>query len=299
MANSTSPSNVTPSSESSTVRLKTVSSTRNKTDEISKFENRVISMSLYGSNPRYTQGAIENAKLIDRVFPGWKLRIYLPKTEKSRHYSRKDLDVPSHVIQQLESLNVDLVFMNILTTGVKPVMWRFLVASDDTVDRFIVRDADSRLIPRDAAEVELWIQSGKAFHCIRDHPGHGGWPISGGLWGGVTSHLKFILKKNETFRKDMERNEVEYKQETVFLKEIVLPQVKDVAYCSDSVSCDKWEPSHPFATNRSENLEFIGEVIIDGHRRQHDVDILQKTSNKPEVYSKCRSLGLIVLIFLV
>ena len=106
-------------------------------------------MSLYGSHPRHTQGAIENAKLIDKVFPGWKLRLYLPNTEKSTHSAVKDLSVPSDVIKQLESLNVDLVFINISTTLVKPMFWRFLVANDVRVDRFIVRDADSRLISRD------------------------------------------------------------------------------------------------------------------------------------------------------
>ena len=49
------------------------SSTRNVTNagDVTKRkdEKRVISMSLYGSNPRYTRGAIENAKLVDKVFP--------------------------------------------------------------------------------------------------------------------------------------------------------------------------------------------------------------------------------------
>ena len=64
-----------------------------------KDENRVISMSLYGSNPRYTRGAIENAKLVDKVFPGWKLRIYLSNAS--------NLAVPHDIVHQLESLNVD------------------------------------------------------------------------------------------------------------------------------------------------------------------------------------------------
>ena len=62
-------------------------------------------MSLYGSNPRYTRGAIENAKLVDKVFPGWKLRIYLSNAS--------DVAVPHDIVHQLKSLNVDLVFMNL------------------------------------------------------------------------------------------------------------------------------------------------------------------------------------------
>ena len=252
-----------------------------KTETTMRFEKRVISMSLYGSYARYTRGAIENAKLVDKVFPGWKLRIYLPKTDRSR----KDLVVPDNVIKQLKSLNVDLIFINFSTAVVKPMMWRFLVANDVTVDRFIVRDADSRLIPRDATEVERWIQSGKAFHCIRDHPGHSGWPISGGLWGGLVPYLKLILNQ-DTFRQKMENYGLHYTQDMVFLRDVVWPQVKHLAYCSDSASCDKWESSHPFTTNRSRKLEFVGEVIINGHRRHIDVDILRKTPVNPRCIPK-------------
>ena len=171
-------------------RTENLTTTRNVTNTggvaKGKEENRVISMSLYGSDPRYTRGAIENAKLITKVFPGWKLRIYLSNVS--------NVGVPSDIVKQLKTSNVDLVFMNPSTTKVKPMMWRFLVANDVTVDRFIVRDADSRLIPRDATEVEVWIQSGKAFHCIRDHSGQVGWPISGGLWGGIPSKLRLLVK---------------------------------------------------------------------------------------------------------
>lgn len=52
------------------------------------------------------------------------------------------------------------------------------------VDRWIVRDSDSRLNPRERFAVEEWIQSGKAVHTIRDHPNHER-PLNGGLWGGT------------------------------------------------------------------------------------------------------------------
>ena len=243
-----------------------------------KDENRVISMSLYGSNPRYTRGAIENAKLVDKVFPGWTLRIYLSNT--------LNVAVPHDIVHQLKSLNVDLVFMNPLTTPVKPMMWRFLVANDVTVDRFIVRDTDSRLIPRDATEVERWIQSGKAFHCIRDHQGHGDWPVSGGLWGAVPSQLHLIVKNN-TFEGKMGEFGHQYSKDQQFLRDVVWPQVKHEAYCSDSFTCHKWESSHPFATNRSNNFEFVGEIIDgNGHRRLNGFKAIQKNPGSVECTPK-------------
>lgn len=53
-------------------------------DDISKtafdLRRRVISMVLYGSDARYTMGAIRNAQLLPVVFPGWKLRFYVKQT---------------------------------------------------------------------------------------------------------------------------------------------------------------------------------------------------------------------------
>ena len=249
--------------------IKNVTNTANVTK--GKEENRVISMSLYGSNPRYTRGAIENAKLIDKVFPGWKLRIYLSNT-----------GVPQDIVDKLKSLNVDLVFMNRVTTSVKPMMWRFLVANDVTVDRFLVRDADSRLIPRDATEVERWVQSGKAFQCIRDHSGQVGWPVSGGLWGAVPSQLRLLVNK-DTFDIKMGEFGSQFFKDMEFLRDVVWPQVKHDAYCSDSFTCHKWESSHPFATNRSDNFEFVGEVIQgNGQRRYGDFQTIKKNPGSAE-----------------
>ena len=64
------------------------------------------------------------------------------------------------------------------------MFWRFLVADDASVERFIVRDSDSRLNAREAHAVAEWMKSGKKVHTIRDHPNHDR-PLNGGLWGGV------------------------------------------------------------------------------------------------------------------
>jgi hypothetical protein len=43
--------------------------------------------------------------------------------------------------------------------GIAGMFWRFLVAEDDAVDRYIVRDSDSRLNAREAAAVAEWMAS--------------------------------------------------------------------------------------------------------------------------------------------
>eukprot|EP00962_Isochrysis_galbana_P028772 scaffold9124_cov101-Isochrysis_galbana.AAC.1 len=73
------------------------------------------------------------------------------------------------------------------------MFWRFFAAADPAVDRFISRDVDSRLMPRDAVAVSEWEASDFAFHVIRDHPSHSRYPMSGGLWGCVKGALPEIM----------------------------------------------------------------------------------------------------------
>ena len=84
-----------------------------------------------------------------------------------------------------------------------PMVWRFLVASDKNVERYIVRDIDSRLSVREKQAVDEWIKSGKMFHVMRDHPSHSHYPMSGGMWGGTQNAISDmdVLLNNEKLKK--------------------------------------------------------------------------------------------------
>jgi hypothetical protein len=125
-------------------------------------ENRYVAFSLYGvGTTRYTVGAIENAKIVNTYFPGWKLRFYLTGP------------VDEAVLDTLKDLGAELVKSS------ASMFARFLIADDPTVDRYLVRDADSRLSSRDRLATEEWIQSGKKFSIMRDHMNHCH-PMNGG-----------------------------------------------------------------------------------------------------------------------
>jgi hypothetical protein len=99
----------------------------------------VISYGLYGSNPKYTAGAIENAALAAKYFSGWTPRYYA------------SADVPTDVRLKLEDLGAEVIAAETLGAvgqggkgmGIAGMFWRFLVADDTMVDRFIIRDTDS------------------------------------------------------------------------------------------------------------------------------------------------------------
>ena len=59
------------------------------------------------------------------------------------------------------------------------MIWRLLPLIDPTVDRYMSRDIDSQVNPREVAAVNQWLQSKYTFHVMRDHWAHD-MPILGG-----------------------------------------------------------------------------------------------------------------------
>jgi hypothetical protein len=78
------------------------------------------------------------------------------------------------------------------------MMWRFTACDDDDVEMFISRDTDSRLSIREKEAVDEWIESGRNFHIMRDHPYHVT-AIMGGMWGMRKDAIKGMKTKIENF----------------------------------------------------------------------------------------------------
>jgi len=230
----------------------------------------VVAMSLYGSELRYTAGVIRNAYLARQNFPGWQLWVYVESPSSSKYPA-----VPEDVISRLVGVGAEVHYISPDDDFIPPMMWRFLVADDAGVDWFIVRDADSRLTPRDAAAVATWMRSGRAFHCIRDHPSHAAYAVSGGLWGGRAPVLRLALRRS--WASMMRGVAAGYLNDMNFLNGVIWPRVERLAYCVDSVSCDRWKNAFPFPVARH-GYEHVGQVYDEHDRpRKDDVQILKHT----------------------
>lgn len=223
----------------------------------------VVAMSLYGSELRYTTGVIRNAYLVRQNFPGWRLWVFIESPSSSKYPA-----VPEDLISRLVGVGAEVHYVSPEDDFVPPMMWRFLVADDAGVDWFIVRDADSRLTPRDAAAVATWMRSGRAFHCIRDHPSHAGYAVSGGLWGGRAPLLRLALRRS--WASMMRGVAAGYLDDMNFLNSVIWPRVERLAYCVDSVSCERWRNAVPFPVARR-GFEHVGQVY-DEHDRPRDID---------------------------
>ena len=142
----------------------------------------VIAFSLWGEQPAYVHGAIENARLATHLYYGWSTRIY------------HDDSVPADAIQTLQRAGAQTVrIADPALQAIKP-MWRFMAANDPEVDWFLCRDADSRLNAQELLAVQAWLHSGQPFHIMRDHIFHMEL-ILAGMWGGAAGVLPNIRQQ--------------------------------------------------------------------------------------------------------
>lgn len=202
---------------------------------------KLITFSLWGGNPKYTIGAIRNAKLAKEVYPGWVCRFYIGQS------------TPINIVNELSNNdNVELVMMDELGNW-SSMFWRFYPASEDDVDVMISRDCDSRVNNREKIAVLEWLDSDKGFHIMRDHPWHGT-HILGGMWGAKKNVLPNIRNQIDNFVKG------EFWQvDQNFLTQVIYPLIKD-----NSIVHDEYhnfdECKRKFPTERI-NKEFVGDVF--------------------------------------
>ena len=68
---------------------------------------RVIAMSLYGRDPRYTWGVLRNAQLVPVHLPDWTLRVYVAADPAPPR-----LAVPPRIVNKLRLLGADIALVS-------------------------------------------------------------------------------------------------------------------------------------------------------------------------------------------
>jgi hypothetical protein len=222
---------------------------------------KVISFSLWGSIPMHNLGAVRNAQIAKELFPDWKCIFYCFSS------------VPDSIIEMLSNMdNVEI--RKVEGVGDNTGMFnRFLPISEENVEYCIIRDADSRLSPREKIAIDEWIQSNKDFHIMRDHPYHGT-PILGGMWGIKGGIIKNISEAIKQFNASSDKG-----QDQFFLTKYVFPLIQQ-----GKISClihDPFFDKKPFPANckrgdENNGVWFIGQVFDENDKfnSQSDIDIL-------------------------
>lgn len=187
---------------------------------IDRPQENVISFSLFGSQERYLRGAVKNAIIASGLYPGWRCRYYCDET------------VPAPARKALSEAGAEVRMMPKPPRAADGLFWRFLVADDPTVVRFLIRDCDSVINIRERRAVDEWLTSGRFYHTMRDHAAHTDLLLAG-LWGGTARLLPPLQKMLEGFGYNPITESRTADQ--LFLGRVVWPMIKDHILIHDRV----------------------------------------------------------------
>ena len=221
-----------------------------------KIMKKVISFSIYGDNPKYTIGLIRNLELIKEIYPEWTTYVYFNDT------------VPLDIINEVKSFdNVETFDMTQLQ--IPGMFWRFQPNDDKYVERFIVRDTDSRITLRERSAVVEWCEEGRMLHIMRDHPHHN-YVMLGGMWGMVCQN-NFNMKEefiNYTNSKEL----YEKMTDMNFLRDVIYNK-----FGQNSTVHANYHKFEPWAQNFTDELtdkRFVGEIINEDESREYHYTLI-------------------------
>ncbi len=177
----------------------------------------IIAFSLWGDGAKYCDGAVANAEARASIYPGWTCRFYVDDT------------VPDPVRGKLVASGAQVQMMQ-RKSPFDGLFWRFLPMNDGHTRHFLVRDADSVINTRERAAVEQWLQSGKAFHVMRDWWTHTE-VILAGMWGGVGGVLPPLGRMLKGFKPGSLAN---WHLDQWFLRQCVWPTARQSCLIHDS-----------------------------------------------------------------
>ena len=190
---------------------------------------KYVVFQIWGNDPLFLIGLIENVKLSPQIYPKWKIRIY---------YN----DVPDHWLLRIKKYPVELI-KETFNKKIKFQIWRILPLFDKKVDIFICRDADSRINYREKAAVDNWLESEKPLHIMRDHPrGHKSIILAGMCGFNNRVIRKTIKLKDSDLIHKLKLNDRDTDQE--FLRKVIFP-----FFAHNHIAHDKYNHNEDFYLN--------------------------------------------------
>lgn len=208
----------------------------------------VFTFTIFGSSDKYCKGLLRNIELIHEQFPDFFIYIYIGN------------DVPDYLIEQLKNeKNVKLIFTD--ETGMVNKLYRFFAIDDNDVDIMFVRDADSRVLERDASTIHDFLQSDKLFHIVRDHPNHFHRIMACSLAIKKPLLNQPIRSIFNEYRKHYEVNTFWNDQD--FLAAVFYPHVLPVAMIHDDLQTfEPYNMKTTFKVPIKDGLDFVGQVYL-------------------------------------
>lgn len=163
--------------------------------------NKIISMSVWGPNPRYIVGAKRQIDLCKKFYPDWRVRLYV---DDSSPYKNCDADIVE------------------VKDGTYGVFWRFYPMFESKDNIVLCRDSDSRVTIREARCVEEWMNSNKIFHTFRDHEAHYEFPVIACAFGYKGMFSENLLSIMKVFMTKYHQ----YLSDQIYLRDYIWPVIE-------------------------------------------------------------------------
>jgi hypothetical protein len=217
----------------------------------------VFSFCIYGPEiPKYYHGLLENIRLINQHYPGWKTYVYAGD------------DVTEGFLATLRA-NPTVMVHETGIHGQLNTIHRFFAIDDPGVDVAFFRDADSRVHWKDRWAINDFLASGRAVHIIRDHKEHGSY-IPAGLWGLRTG--VFATSLRQAFQdwtpvhagNGRPEDPISFGIDQNFLGRVIYPAIRPLAlvhYSNGQLFPEEVGKNFPFAWSET---VFCGKVELGG-----------------------------------
>ena len=177
---------------------------------------QAIAFSLYGSDLRYSVGAIKNAIIAQQILDEeYDLIFFVGQS------------VPSWVVSTLRLFSNVQIIQTDAPEDHTAKLWRFLACELD-YDFVAFRDADARLSLRELHAHEEFLESGLDAHIMKDHPIGHNYPINAGMFTVRSALFKDI-------RALMESADISsyYTQDQDFLRNLIYPRIQFSCFIHD------------------------------------------------------------------
>jgi hypothetical protein len=177
---------------------------------------QAIAFSLYGSDLRYSVGAIKNAIIAEQILDEeYELVFFIGQS------------VPSWVVSTLRLFPNVQIIQTDAPEDHTAKLWRFLACELD-YDIVAFRDADARLSLRELHAHEEFLDSGLDAHIMKDHPIGHNYPINAGMFTVRSALFKDI-------RDLMESADISsyYTQDQDFLRNMIYPRIQFSCFIHD------------------------------------------------------------------
>jgi hypothetical protein len=177
---------------------------------------QAIAFSLYGSDLRYSVGAIKNAIIAEQILDEeYELVFFVGQS------------VPSWVVSTLRLFPNVQIIQTDAPEDHTAKLWRFLACELD-YDFVAFRDADARLSLRELHAHEEFLESGLDAHIMKDHPIGHNYPINAGMFTVRSALFKDI-------RDLMESADISsyYTQDQDFLRNMIYPRIQFSCFIHD------------------------------------------------------------------